>query len=166
MVNKAVFLDRDGVLVRERGAYNYLPEHYFLNKDVCSALKILQENGYLLVVITNQSGISKGIYSISEMHAFNKLLLNDLKKEGIGISEIYFSAYHKEITKSLCNKPGSLMLEKALARFQINPAKSFMIGDKERDIQAAEKVGVKGILIEENESLLTAVNQIITQKLQ
>ena len=77
----------------------------------------------------------------------------EFRKRGIFISEIYYCPHHQEFTKCICRKPDSLLLEKAIARFNINPEKSFFIGDSKRDIMAAEKVGVKGFLIKKNEKL-------------
>ena len=89
--------------------------------------------------------------------------MDTLKKENIKIEEIYYCVHHPETGSCLCRKPDSLHVEKALARFDIDPILSYFIGDKERDILAGEKVGVKGILIESNASLVDAIQPCITR---
>ena len=76
------------------------------------------------------------------------------------LDEIYYCTHHPDITKCICRKPDSLFVERALARFNIDAGKSYFIGDKERDVQAAAKAGVLGILVEENTSLKNILNQI------
>ena len=151
-MNKAVFLDRDGVINRERGDYTYQLEDFVLN-DIIEALQIFQEKGYLLIVISNQSGISKGIYTHEQVNYLHLHLERVLKNNGIKLTEIYYCPHHPDYSKCLCRKPDSLLLEKAIARFNINPAASYFIGDALRDITAGKKAGVKTILIEPNSFL-------------
>ncbi len=156
-MNKAVLLDRDGVINRERGDYTFRIEDFEILPDVFEALKMLQKAGYLLIIISNQSGIGRGLFKIEDTEKMHSYLLGELKKEGIYIDEIYYCVHHPETGSCICRKPDSLHVEKALARFDIDPAKSFFIGDKERDTIAGEKVGVKGILIESNASLVESI---------
>jgi D-glycero-D-manno-heptose 1,7-bisphosphate phosphatase len=160
-MNKAVLLDRDGVLNREREDYTYRPEDFVVLPDVVAALKLLQERGYMLIVISNQSGIAKGIFSIADVEMVHAILTDYLEENGIKIKEIYYCPHHPEFGSCICRKPDSLLVEKALARFNIDPNKSFFIGDKERDVLSGKKAGVKGILIESNYSLLKAIEPII-----
>ena len=159
-MNKAVFLDRDGVLIRERGDYNYLPEHFIINEGVAEALGILQQKNFLLIVVSNQSGVAKGIYSLQTIERFHDKLSAQLKQSGIIISEIYYCPHHPDFGLCLCRKPLPLMIEKALARFDIRPEESFLIGDAERDILAAEAAGVKTFLIKPNQNFVEIANQI------
>ena len=163
-MNKAVLLDRDGVLNHERGDYVYKEEHFIILPDVVPALKLLQEKGYILIIISNQSGIAKGIFSIADVEKLHKHLLNHLKENGIDIKEVYYCPHHPEFGECICRKPDSLNVEKALARFNIDRTKSFFIGDKERDVLAGKKVGVEGILIESNTSLVEAIQPILRRK--
>jgi D-glycero-D-manno-heptose 1,7-bisphosphate phosphatase len=160
-MNKAVFLDRDGVLNRERGEYTYLEKDFELNEGVIEALRIFRDKGYLLVVITNQSGIAKGVYSLDQLEKINHLLTELLGNEGISLTEIYYCPHHPDKSRCLCRKPGSLLLEKALARFSIDPDRSYFIGDAERDIVAGSAAGVKTIRIEPNSNLLNIAQQIL-----
>lgn len=160
-MNKAIFLDRDGVLNRELGDYVCRLDDFEVLPDVAKALRVFRERGYLLIVVTNQGGIAKGWYSHETLHCMHEKLKQELAGEGVELTEIYYSPQHPLHTgNSLCRKPGSLMLEKALARFDIDPARSYLIGDRERDIEAAEKAGVQGILIESDQSLLTILDKI------
>ena len=156
-MNKAVLLDRDGVINRERGDYTFRIEDFEILPDVTKALKMLQKAGYLLIIISNQSGIGRGLFKIEDTEKMHGYLLDELKKEKIHIEEIYYCVHHPETGSCQCRKPDSLNVEKALARFNIDPKQSFFIGDKERDVLAGEKVGVKGILMESNSSLVTAI---------
>lgn len=163
-MNKAVLLDRDGVINRERDGYTYRVEDFTVLHDVVPALKKLQGKGYLLIIISNQSGIAKGVFTIADVEVLHKHLTDQLAKEGIVISEIYYCPHHPEFGSCICRKPDSLMVEKALARFNIDKDRSFFIGDKERDVLAGKKVGVKGILMESNTSILEAIQPILQQE--
>lgn len=156
---KAVFLDRDGVINFERG-YTHRLEDFVILPDLIEVLQLLQQKGYLLIVVSNQSGIAKGLYKQSEVEILHKYMVDEFTKNGIKLSEIYYCVHHPDVSKCICRKPDSLFVEKALARFNIDAKKSYFIGDKERDTEAAEKAGVKGILIEANISLKTILNQI------
>lgn len=160
-MNKAVFLDRDGILNKERGEYTYLLKDFELVSGVKEALKFFMARDYKLIVITNQSGIAREVYTHNDVKLLHDHMLDELAKEGIEILEIYYCPHHPETGKCLCRKPDSLLLEKAIARFNINPSLSFFIGDRERDMQAAEKVGIKGILIESNHDLREVSNLFI-----
>jgi D-glycero-D-manno-heptose 1,7-bisphosphate phosphatase len=156
---KAVFLDRDGVINVERG-YTHKLEDFVILPDLMEVLQLLQKKGYLIVVVSNQSGIAKGLYKQSEVEILHKFMTDEFTKNGIKLSEIYYCVHHPDVSNCICRKPDSLFVEKALARFNIDASKSYFIGDKERDTEAAEKAGVKGILIEANISLKTILNQI------
>jgi D-glycero-D-manno-heptose 1,7-bisphosphate phosphatase len=160
-MNKAIFLDRDGVINRERGEYTFLKDDFILTAGLIDALKILIEKGYLLIVITNQGGIAKDIYSFYDVENIHNYLKTTLEKEDIKLTEIYYCPHHPDLGKCLCRKPGSLMLEKAIARFNIDASKSYFIGDNDRDIEAGIGAGVQTIKIESNSSLSAITNQIV-----
>ena len=153
-MNKAVFLDRDGVLNRNDDTYYvYKPEDFHVNEGVVETLSKLQELGYLLIVISNQGGISKGLYTKKDTDQCHRIMLDEFENHNIRIEEIYYCPHHPNIEKCLCHKPDSLMLEKALARFQIDKESSFFIGDSERDMEAARKAGVIPVKVESNQDL-------------
>ncbi|WP_139920351.1 HAD-IIIA family hydrolase [Hymenobacter sp. DG01] len=143
-MNKAVFLDRDGVLNEEIGHYVWKLEEFVVLPDVAASLARLKQAGYYLVVVTNQAGIAKGLYSAAEVQACQQKLQ---QATGNLLDALYFAPAHPSVSESLARKPGSLMLEKAMARFQLDPTRCWMVGDRLRDMQAAERVGVQGILV-------------------
>lgn len=167
-MNKCIFLDRDGVLNRERGDYTYKIEDFELISGVEEALRQLKKNKFILIVITNQAGISRGRYNRQQMEACHEYLQDSC---GGIIDAIYYCPYHPSITSSIARKPDTLMFEKAIAKFNIDVSQSWMVGDKERDIIPANKLGIKTVLIDEKEpetiadsiskSLIKAVQDII-----
>jgi D-glycero-D-manno-heptose 1,7-bisphosphate phosphatase len=153
-MNKAVFLDRDGVLNRELGDYVCKFEDFHVLEHNFKPLKELQDRGYLLIVITNQGGLAKGWYSQETLSLMHDHLKKTFSKQGITLTEAYFCHHHPLYNGAcLCRKPGSLMLEKAMARFNIDASKSYFIGDRERDVIAGEAAGVKGILIDSDQPI-------------
>ncbi|MFO7843594.1 MAG: HAD family hydrolase [Bacteroidales bacterium] len=160
-MSKAVFFDRDGVINFERGEYTYLPKDFVINEGIIPSLKKLQEQGFLLIIVSNQGGISKELYTKEQVEEVHQYLMDELKKHEIQLTEIYYCPHHAAFENCLCRKPKSLMLEKAIARFDIDIHPSYMIGDSERDITAAEKVGLNTIKIEPNESIEKYVDKII-----
>ncbi|HEX8547673.1 MAG TPA: HAD family hydrolase [Cytophagaceae bacterium] len=146
-MNKCVFLDRDGVLNKDKVDYVYkLEDHIILNK-VPEALKLLKDAGYLLVIITNQSGIAKGLYTSDAV----KLCYDALQEACGGIIDgLYYAPYHPDYdSECLTRKPDSLMFEKAIAKFNVDVHASWMVGDKARDLVPAAKLGLKTILVDE-----------------
>lgn len=141
---KCVFLDRDGVLNRERGDYTYLLDDFEVLPRVPEALALLKQRGFLLIVVTNQGGIAKGLYTRKEVFACHQKL-----QESCGnlLDAIYYAPSHPNYSESLSRKPDSLMLERAIAKYNIDAAQSWMVGDSLRDLEAAEKTGVQAILV-------------------
>jgi D-glycero-D-manno-heptose 1,7-bisphosphate phosphatase len=146
MKHKCIFLDRDGVINRDRVDYAYELSHFEILPGVPEALSRLKEAGFLLVVVTNQSGIAKGIYTREDMRACHQYMH---EQTGHVIDGIYYAPHHPVVTESLTRKPDSLMFEKAIAKFEVDVAASWMVGDKERDITPAQKLGIPAILISE-----------------
>ncbi|PCJ84541.1 MAG: histidinol phosphate phosphatase [Flavobacteriales bacterium] len=159
-MNKTAFLDRDGVINKERGDYTWRIDDFEVNDGVVEGLKKLQQSGFLLIIVSNQSGIAKGVYGHEDVEKINQYIFDFFHKNNIEITEIYYCPHHNEIGLCLCRKPGSLMLEKAIARYQVDVPNSFLIGDRDRDIDAAESVGVKGIKIQSNSSIFPFVEKL------
>jgi D-glycero-D-manno-heptose 1,7-bisphosphate phosphatase len=143
-MNKCVFLDRDGVLNEDNPNYTYLVEKFKILPGVIDALKDLKAAGYLLVVVTNQSGIAQGIYTQEQMESCHQYLQ---KECGHLIDHFYFSPWHPTVSASIARKPGTLMFEKAKAKFNIDFSQSWMVGDRGRDIIPARQLGIKTIQI-------------------
>ncbi len=143
-MNRCVFLDRDGVLNEDDPNYTYEVDKFKIIPGVIDALKMLKQAGYKLVVVTNQSGIAQGKYTAEQMRACHAYLQDAC---GGIIDHFYFSPYHPSVTASLLRKPGSLMFEKAIARFDIDVSKSWMVGDRGRDIIPARALGIQTIQV-------------------
>ncbi|MFD2513366.1 D-glycero-alpha-D-manno-heptose-1,7-bisphosphate 7-phosphatase [Pontibacter locisalis] len=143
---KCVFLDRDGVLNRERGDYTYKLDEFEVLPRVPEALALLKKNEFLLIVVTNQAGIAKKLYRKEDVLACHEKLQGTCSSL---IDAIYYAPGHPSFSESLSRKPDSLMLERAIAKYNIDPAQSWMVGDSERDLHAADKVGVRSILVGE-----------------
>ncbi|AKQ46067.1 D,D-heptose 1,7-bisphosphate phosphatase [Rufibacter radiotolerans] len=141
---KAVFLDRDGVLNVERGDYTWRTHEFEVAPGVPEALALLKQAGYLLIVITNQGGIAKGLYTKEDALACHQKLQT---AAGEVIDAIYMAPGHPSSSESLSRKPDSLMLERAIAKFNLDPSACWMVGDQLRDIKAARKSGVPAILV-------------------
>lgn len=143
MSNKCIFLDRDGVLNKDKVDYVYRVEDFIIFDNVPEALRLLKKAGYLLIVITNQSGIAKGVYTKEDvMKCYNYLQ----ERCDHLIDDQYFAPHHPEYdTASLSRKPDSLMIEKSIAKYKIDIGSSWFIGDSDRDIIAAQKQNLKTI---------------------
>ena len=141
---KCIFLDRDGVLNVDNPDYTFRVEDFKIIPGVIESLTALKKAGFLLVVVTNQSGIAKGIYTQTQMEECHQYFQ---KECGHLIDHFYFSPYHSTVTNSLATKPGTLMFEKAIAKFNIDIQTSWMIGDRGRDIVPARQLGIKTIQI-------------------
>lgn len=151
---KAVFLDRDGVLNKEIGDYVWRLEDLVVLAGVPESLVRLKAAGYYLIVVTNQAGIAKGLYTAAEVktcHAKLQAACNN------AIDAFYFAPGHPSVSESLLRKPDSLMLEKGLARFHLDPAHCWIIGDRLRDLAAGERAGVRGILVGHTEAPLNVL---------
>ena len=144
-IKKAVFLDRDGTIHLDKVNTHKIEDlEYF--KDTMAVLKDLQKMGYTLVLVTNQDGIRKKIYTEKEMHAFNQRILQDMKDNDIDISAIYFSPYRRE-DNNFSFKPNPGMLLRAKYELNISMEDSFFIGDQMSDAIAAVRAGVVPILV-------------------
>lgn len=160
-MNKAIFLDRDGVINNpKKNYYVYKPEDFSINKGVKEALKYFQQKGYLLIVISNQGGISKGKYSKQDVELVHDFMEKEFANDNIALDAVYFCPHHPKNENCLCRKPAPLMIEKAIARFEIDPLKSWFIGDRKTDIQAGETAGLNTIKIRKNKDLRKILSKI------
>jgi D-glycero-D-manno-heptose 1,7-bisphosphate phosphatase len=152
-MTKAVFLDRDGVINKEIGDYAYKEKDFVINEGVLEFLQFLTDKQFIIIIISNQGGIGRGIYTKETVEKLHNRMLSYFSANRVTIHEIYYCPHHPETGKCLCRKPESLMIEKAIARFSIDREQSFLIGDTERDIQSAGKCGIRAIQIKPNENL-------------
>lgn len=155
-MNKAIFLDRDGTINVEKHYLHKIEDFEFL-PGVINGLNMLQDAGYLLVIITNQSGIGRGYYTEDDFHKLNDWMLHELKNNGINISKVYYcphlpDAAIEEYRKDCeCRKPKLGMYNQAIKDLNISLDGSYAIGDKIRDCAICKDTQCKGYLIAESE---------------
>lgn len=153
MGNKVIFLDRDGVINHDPGDYTTSPQDFEILPDVLETLRAWTDQGYSMIVITNQGGIAKKRYSLSDFDRIDRKMADAFLGAGIAYLATYFCPHHDELGKCLCRKPLSGMLEKAIVRHDVDREKSVMIGDKDRDMEAAAGAGIRGIKVPTNTGL-------------
>jgi D-glycero-D-manno-heptose 1,7-bisphosphate phosphatase len=139
---KAIFVDRDGTLLEEVNFLSRIEDlNFFPFTD--EAVGILKKEGYLVLVVTNQSGIGRGIYSEADMHAIHDEIQNRLST---GVDGFYFCP-HLPDENCHCRKPGLGMIEAACSDFEIDLTGSWMIGDKDLDVLTGRNAGIKTALV-------------------
>ena len=150
MLKPAAFLDRDGVINKDKG-YIHKIEDFEWIEGAKESIKYLNNKGCYVFVVTNQSGIARGYYSERDVILLHDYINNELKKVNAIIDEFFFSPYHPDNTNDFLHlshlrKPNTGMLDLAASRWQIDKSKSFLIGDKKTDIVCAKKFAIKGHL--------------------
>ena len=142
-MQKALFLDRDGVINIEKN-YLYKIEDFEFIDGIFDLCRFFQKKGYKIFVVTNQSGIARGYYNQKDFDILTTWMIKEFKKENIVINKVYFCPHHPNISGDCkCRKPNSGMFVDADNDFKIDFENSVMIGDKQSDIDAAHKVGIK-----------------------
>ncbi len=156
-MNKAIFLDRDGTINVEK-YYLYKIEDFEFLPGVVEALKKLQDAGYLLIIITNQSGIGRGYYTENDFKKLNDWMVLTLKEQGVTISAVYYCPHLSDANilkyrvDCECRKPKLGMYQQAIKDFDVDLSRSFAIGDKIRDCAICEQTECRGFLISNNEN--------------
>lgn len=137
---KALFLDRDGIINIDHG-YVSKVEDFEFTEGIFDLVNIFANKGYLIFIITNQSGIGRGYYGEEDFQKLTAWMTGEFQKKGIGISEVYHCP-HDPDEKCACRKPEIGMIEKALQTYNIDLPASWMIGDKQSDMDLAANAGI------------------------
>lgn len=156
-----MLLDRDGILNKELGGYVTCVDDFEVLPHAVTNLKRLQQAGLKLVIVTNQSGIAKQLYSHYTLAQIHQVLIDELSKHGVKLDEIYYCPHHPTVSNCLCRKPESGMVQKALAKFGYEAKQAVMIGDKPRDTQAAVGAGVKAYEVPSNHDWTYVADEIL-----
>lgn len=142
-MNKALFLDRDGVINVDHG-YTFESENFDFMPGIFDLCRRFQEAGYLIIVVTNQSGIARKYYTTEQFLSLTEWMKQRFKEQGVNITDVYFCPHHPDYSDAPCDcrKPAPGMLLQAIAEHQLDPSQSVMIGDKLSDAEAAMRAGV------------------------
>ena len=142
-MNKALFLDRDGVINKEKN-YLYKIEDFEFIDGVFETCKYFQEKGYLIIIITNQAGIARGKYTEDDYQILTDWMIKEFEKKDIKISKVYHCPHHPDFSGECeCRKPNPGMILQAKKDFNIDLSQSILVGDKNSDIEAGINAGIK-----------------------
>jgi D-glycero-D-manno-heptose 1,7-bisphosphate phosphatase len=150
--NRAVFIDRDGTINEEMGYVNHL-DRFTLLPRTAKAIWLINGNGLKAVVVTNQSGVARGMFPESLVGEVHRRMKDLLKADGAHIDGIYYCPHHPDFgppeyrKRCNCRKPATGMIERACHDLGIDPTQSYMIGDRIVDVEFGHKIGAKGILV-------------------
>ena len=151
-MRKAVFLDRDGTVIEER---NYLsgPEQVRLIDGAAEAVRALSEAGYLIVLVSNQSGVARGYFTEEDVQAVNRRVCSEIEKRGAGLDAVYYCPHYEKGSVAEyavacgCRKPKAGMGIRAAAEHDIDLSESYMIGDKPSDIEFGRNCGMRNAFL-------------------
>lgn len=159
---KALFLDRDGVVNVEKN-YLHKIEEFELVEGIVEVCRAYQDSGCLIIIVTNQSGISRGYYSEEDFTILSQWMIEHFKTLGITITHIYHCPHHESIDGVCeCRKPEPGMFLEAKKEYDLDMANSVMIGDNERDIEAAIRAGVGMNILFSSEAIESNANHVIS----
>ena len=151
MPNKAIFFDRDGTLNVDVH-YLHDPADFAWMPGAIEAIRWANDHGYIVIVVTNQSGVARGYYDEAAVRRLHAWMNTELRAYGAHIDAFYYCPHHAEgkipayAKECDCRKPAPGMILRALAEHAVDPAASFLFGDGTRDVDAAERAGVRGVL--------------------
>lgn len=149
---RAVFLDRDGTLNVEK-EYLFRPEEFVFTPDAPKAIKALRQAGFLVVVVTNQSGVARGYFPVAMVETLHRFIQNELSAFGTKVDAFYYCPHHPAADDPVygrecdCRKPRPGMLLQAAEEFDIDLENSYMVGDKCADLLAGIAAGAKPVLV-------------------
>ena len=156
--NRAVFIDRDDTIAKDV-PYCHDPDLFNLYEGVPQAIKRLNDSGFKVIVITNQSGIGRGYFTVEDLNAVNSKMCRQVEAGGGHIDDIFFCPHAPEEHCS-CRKPEIGMGIQAIMKHGINPHRSFMVGDHDKDIEFGKRLGCRSIKVTEDFTFVDAVEMI------
>lgn len=159
MKNKVVILDRDGTINRDFG-YVYKKEDLEFLPGAIEGLKKFSDAGYKLIIITNQSGIGRGYFTVEQYLDFNNYFIEQLKSKGIIIDKVYYCPHGPE-SNCECRKPKLKLFYDAIKEFNIDLDNSYVIGDKERDISISNTTSIKGFILGKDYKTIEEIANLI-----
>jgi len=146
-LRRAAFIDRDGTLIEERGDLGH-PDGVALIPGSADAVRRLREAGLLAVLVTNQSGIARGLFTVEDFQAVQARMMELLDDEGVALDNVYFCRHHPDVTGPCeCRKPADGMYRQAERDMSIDLSRSFYVGDRWRDVAVTEQVGGTGYVV-------------------
>ncbi len=161
LMNKALFLDRDGVINIDKGHVHKIEDFEFI-KGVFDLCKYFVDANFVIVVVTNQAGIAKKYYDILDFYKLDKWMVNEFSKKGISILKTYFCPHHPDFTGTCdCRKPKPGMLLEASKELNIDLSRSIFIGNNETDIEAGVSAGIASNILFTDEAVDTKATMIV-----
>lgn len=152
MKRRAVFIDRDGTISQEVGYVNH-PSRYQVYAYSAEAIRLLNESGWLAILVTNQAGVARGYFTEALIGSVHEILVNELEKGGAHLDAIYYCAHHPSVGEPpyrldcACRKPRPGLITRAAAEFDIDLSESWMVGDRYSDIELAHNAHVHAALV-------------------
>jgi D-glycero-D-manno-heptose 1,7-bisphosphate phosphatase len=156
-----VFLDRDGVINKKmpKGDYVKKWDDFEFLPGAIDAVRLLGENAYSVLMITNQAGIARGFMTEADLAGIHLKMVAGMGKSGAYLDRIY-NCPHKRDDKCACRKPATALIDRAARDFGIDPKLGFLIGDDDRDMEMAENIGCKGIQVTGGNTLLDVAKEM------
>ena len=151
MKTKALFLDRDGIINVDHGYVSKIKDFEF-SDGIFALVKLFSDAGYLIFVVTNQSGIGRGYYSEEDFITLSDWMIVEFKKQGLKIEKVYYCPHSPE-EKCHCRKPETGMIEQALIDYPIDLVHSWLIGDKQSDIDLAKNANIQNSIYIGNKNI-------------
>ena len=151
-MKRAVFIDRDGTISEEVGYINH-PSRFRVFPYAAAAIKQLNDNGWLAIVVTNQAGVARGYFSEEMIQTVHAEMKQDLERNGARLDAIYYCAHHPSVGDPPyrldcdCRKPKPGLISRAAQDFEIDLADSWMVGDRYSDVELARNAGVKSMFV-------------------
>jgi D-glycero-D-manno-heptose 1,7-bisphosphate phosphatase len=152
MKRPALFMDRDGTISEEVGYVNH-PARFRLFPYTAAAIKLLNENGWLAIVVTNQAGVARGYFSEDVIIQIHEQMQRDLQDASAKLDAIYYCAHHPSVGEPPyrldcdCRKPRTGLIDRAAADFQIDLGRSWMVGDRYGDVELARNAGLHSAFV-------------------